>query len=242
MFTLENVNLSKLQNRQSVPILTNINLEIPAQQITALIGPSGSGKSSLLRLLNRLEDPTSGEIFWQEQPLKALNIIKLRRQVGMVFQTPVMLPGTIADNLNYSKTLGYSPKASAPELLAQVGLNPELLSREPHQLSVGQLQRVALARTLANDPEVLMLDEPTAALDPCTALEILKLIRDLQREMGITIIMVTHSLEQAVNFTDHTIFLTKGQIIEVGETKQFFAAPKNSITKEFLKFYQGADR
>jgi putative ABC transport system ATP-binding protein len=238
MFRFENVTQIKKVNGKGLTILSDICMQIQPGQTTAFMGPSGAGKSSLLRLFNRMDDPVGGAIFWREKPLNGFNVIELRRKVGMVFQTPIMFPGTVGDNISYSVNLqNRAVPASIKdpgELLEQVGLSCDLVSRPADQLSGGQQQRVAFARTLANAPEVLLLDEPTASLDPTSAREIMNLTRQLQSTLGITIIMITHSLEQAREYSDYLGLLQEGRLLEFNRTEKIFEAPQHPATKSFI--------
>ncbi|OIQ60423.1 phosphate import ATP-binding protein PstB [Moorella thermoacetica] len=217
-------------------ILNRITTSFLKGKITAVLGPSGSGKSSLLRLLNRLEDPASGRITLDGQDLKSLNIFILRRRVGMVWQLPTLFPGTVLENISYGPRLrGISlSRARSQELILMVGLGPELLDRRADSLSIGQQQRVSMARTLANEPEVLLLDEPTSALDPTAAANILHLMVDLKIRLGLTIIFVTHLLDQARQVADEVIFMHHGEIVESAPARQFFTAPQDPRSRLFL--------
>lgn len=219
-------------------ILKDITTAFPEGKITAVLGPSGAGKSSLLRLLNRLEDPSAGRILLGGTDLRNLNVFDLRRRVGMVWQLPTLFPGTVLDNVTYGPRLGgvSAPEAQeqARELMEMVGLAAGLLERPAASLSVGQQQRVSLARTLANQPEVLLLDEPTSALDPTAASNILHLMADLKSRLGLTIIFVTHVLEQARQVADEVRFLYRGEMLEAGSADQFFEHPQNQLSQLFL--------
>ncbi len=236
MFRFENVSLSKFSNKKEVSILSGITMDIYSEKVTALIGPSGAGKSSLMRLLNRLEEPTAGRIYLAEKPLDSYNIFDLRRRVGMVFQLPVMFPGTVAENIHYAVRFCQSAGRlrPVPELLKMVGLDPVLADRSGEELSVGQQQRVAFARTLANNPEVLLLDEPTASLDPASATGILQLIKELQKQFGLTVLIITHLLDQAKNYSDYTGYLEKGQLIEFSRTSDIFVKPGHVAVRNFI--------
>ncbi|BCV21252.1 amino acid ABC transporter ATP-binding protein [Moorella sp. Hama-1] len=219
-------------------ILKGITTTFARGKITAVLGPSGSGKSSLLRLLNRLEDPASGRITLDNEDLKRLNIFTLRRRVGMVWQLPTLFPGTVLENITYGPRLQGVPASQAriraEELILMVGLGAELLERPADSLSIGQQQRVSLARTLANEPEVLLLDEPTSALDPTAASNILHLMVDLKSRLGLTIIFVTHILEQARQVADEILFIHHGEIVEAAPAREFFTAPRDPRSQLFL--------
>lgn len=237
-FVLDDVSLTKTNHNQASKILKNINLTIYTNQITSLIGPSGAGKSSLLRLLNRLDDPSAGAIYYDGQPLKDFDVVELRRKVGMVFQIPVMFNDTVAENIKYASRFGKNKKKADKnviELLDMVGLDPGLAERDALQLSVGQQQRVALARTLYTEPEVLLLDELTAPLDPTTAQEILNLIRNLQTQLGLTIIIITHLLQQARDYSDFTAYLEDGNLVEFNKTEALFSNPEHETVREFIQ-------
>jgi putative ABC transport system ATP-binding protein len=237
-FVLDDVSLIKSNHNQTNTILKNINLTIYTNQITSLIGPSGAGKSSLLRLLNRLDDPSAGAIYYDGQLLKDFDVLELRRKVGMVFQIPVMFDTTVAENIKYASRFGKNKKKtdkSVIELLDMVGLDPGLAERDALQLSVGQQQRVALARTLYTEPEVLLLDELTAPLDPTTAQEILNLIRKLQTQLGLTIVIITHLLQQARDYSDFTVYLENGKLIEFNHTEALFSNPEHEAVLEFIQ-------
>jgi putative ABC transport system ATP-binding protein len=222
--------------RETLPVLKEIDLEIFPQEIFNIVGPSGSGKTTLLRLLNRLEEVSSGEIFLDNQELHEWNIIELRRKVGLVFQTPVLFDDTIEENLFFGKKLKEQKETIDSEKLLQlVGLDKTLLKRNAQELSLGQKQRVALARALALSPDVLLLDEPTSALDPTATLNIEKLILELQKEMGLTVIFVTHNLEQAKRLGKRSALIVQGEKIEEGDTEQLFYSPQNEITQRFVK-------
>ncbi|MDN5344819.1 MAG: UDP-glucose/iron transport system ATP-binding protein [Clostridia bacterium] len=219
-------------------ILNRVTTSFPRGQITAVLGPSGAGKSSLLRLLNRLEDPASGQITLDGEDLKSLNIFTLRRRVGMVWQLPTLFPGTVVENITYGPRLrGITParaRSKAEELILMVGLEAGLLDRPADTLSIGQQQRVSLARTLANEPEVLLLDEPTSALDPGAAANILHLMVDLKSRLGLTLIFITHILEQARQVADQVLLLHHGEAIEAAPAGEFFNAPRDQRSRLFL--------
>ena len=227
-------------------VLKGISLEVHAGEVIALIGPSGAGKSTFLRCLNYLERPTGGdlklsggEVF--ADPLKPSTdeLVSLRRRVGMVFQSFNLFPHlTVLQNIVLAQTLnGKRSKAEAEaygkQLLAQVGL-PDKASAKPSQCSGGQQQRIAIARALALDPEVMLFDEPTSALDPEIADEVLKVMRELA-EAGMTMIVVTHEMKFAERVADRVLLLDKGVILEEGSPDQLFKYPTQERTKSFLK-------
>jgi putative ABC transport system ATP-binding protein len=222
-------------------ILREIDLDIPLGTVFTILGPSGSGKTSLLRLLNRLHDPTEGEILFDGETLASFEPTQLRRRIGYVFQVPTMLEGSVADNLAYGANLHRSPRHAMPpqdamlERLRQVTLDESYLNRSADRLSVGEQQRVGIARSLMTGPEVLLMDEPTSALDPTATARLLDLIVELHQEHSLTIVFVTHQLEQARKVGQQTAILVEGRIIETGPTDQVFDAPKNEATRRFLE-------
>lgn len=182
-----------------------------------MVGPSGSGKTSFLRLLNRLDEPTSGTVFVQGVDYRQIAPRELRRRVGMVTQRPYLFPGTIASNLQFGpRQRGEVLPASVIDaLLSRVGLLG-YGSREVSNLSGGEAQRVSLARALANSPEVLLMDEPTSALDDNSKLEVESLIRDVIRESRLTCVIVTHDVAQATRMAGRALVLNGGRLIRSG--------------------------
>ncbi len=233
-FTLENVR----QVKGNHIVLDGINLKIESGKITVLIGPSGAGKTSLLRLLNRLDDAASGEIFFHSKSITEYPVQKLRLQVGFVFQTPIMFAGTVADNLRKALELAGKSVVDSDNLIAETlrlaEIDEKLVERDGSQLSVGQKQRVTIARALMTAPEVLLLDEPTSALDPETADKLMETIRRLGREKNITVVMVTHRLSEAKRASDTTIVMEAGKIIETGKTDFIFGSSKNPRIRKFI--------
>ncbi|KAH7422597.1 hypothetical protein KP509_12G016000 [Ceratopteris richardii] len=197
-------------------ILSEISLDISAGSVLGIIGPSGSGKSTLLRAINRLWEPPPASIFLDGNDITMLDVISVRRRVGMLFQLPALFGGTIADNLNYGPSLKEEELSHEQmiELLRYADLDATFLSKSVVGLSVGQSQRVALARTLANNPEVLLLDEPTSALDPVSTQNIEGTILNLKMQKGLTIILVSHSLKQVQKIADVVCVLADGNIVE----------------------------
>jgi putative ABC transport system ATP-binding protein len=179
-----------------------------AQGSTALLGPSGSGKSTLLRLLNRLADPDTGSVRFHGTDVRELDPLELRRRVGLVPQLPAPVPGSVADNVCFGPLLyGEEVDPEVPVRLA--GLDPSFLERDASRLSVGEQQRVMLARALALEPEVLLLDEPTASLDPTATAAVEDALRRLQ---DVSLVLVTHNRDQAARLTDRTIRLRDGRV------------------------------
>lgn len=176
------------------PIVEGFDARIPADGITALVGPSGAGKTTLLRLLNRLDDADAGTVVFDGRDVRDYDVRELRRRVQYVAQVPVTFAGTVADNVG--------PGWEA--LLARVGLPLELGGREADRLSVGEAQRMCLARSLAREPEVLVLDEPTSALDGASKAGVERLIRSLADD-GMTVVIVTHDPDQAARLADHVL-------------------------------------
>ena len=175
------------------PIVAGFSAQVPAGRLTVMVGPSGAGKTTLLRLLNRLDDPDGGAVLFAGQDVRSYDVLDLRRRVQLVGQVPVTFPGTVADNVG----------GDVVGLLARVGLNPALAAREADRLSVGEAQRMCLARSLALEPEVLALDEPTSALDAASKAGIEALIAGLAQS-GLTVVMVTHDPRHA-ELADHVV-------------------------------------
>lgn len=178
----------------SAPIIEGFSARIPADGLTAMVGPSGAGKTTLLRLLNRLDDPDGGDVLLDGRDVRSYDVLELRRRVQYVGQVPVTFPGTVAANVG----------VEVEALLTRVGLPPALADRDADRLSVGEAQRMCLARALARHPECLLLDEPTSALDTASKGGVEALVRTLADE-GLTVVMVTHDPRQASELADRTL-------------------------------------
>ena len=181
------------------PIVEGFSAVIPLAGLTAMVGSSGAGKTTLLRLLNRLDDPDAGQVLLDGKDVRDYDVLELRRRVQYVGQVPVTFPGTVAENLAMAE-----PAADTAALLGRVGLSPALGERRADALSVGEAQRLSLARALACDPEALLLDEPTSALDTASKGGIERLIRSLA-DGGLTVVLVTHDPRQAADLADAVI-------------------------------------
>jgi ABC-type methionine transport system ATPase subunit len=228
-------------------LLDGITLDLPRGGFTALIGPSGAGKTSLLRLLNRLDDPVSGTIEFHGRPLSDYRIRELRRRVGFVFQAPVMFTGTVRDNLRAAHGLARAEVAPVDEtrvaeLLDLAGLDLSYADRQAADLSGGEKHRVSIARALTTNPEVLLLDEPTAALDPEVADRLLHTLANLRETTGITMIMVTHRLREARVGATYVVMLEAGRIVEAGDARKIMQDATHPRTREFLQAGEGDAR
>jgi putative ABC transport system ATP-binding protein len=193
------------------PIVAGFSAAAPAGRLTVMVGPSGAGKTTLLRLLNRLDDPDAGAVLFAGRDVRSYDVLDLRRRVQLVGQVPVTFPGSVAENLAVVAAItataaagdGRCAGVDVGALLSRVGLDPALAGREADRLSVGEAQRLSLARSLALDPEVLALDEPTSALDTTSKAGIIGLIRALA-DSGLTVVMVTHDPAHA-ELADHVV-------------------------------------
>lgn len=210
--------------------------EIRRGEILGIIGPSGAGKSTLLRLLNFLEQPSQGEILFEGQPVAGDVPIEQRRRVTTVFQRPVLLQRSVAANLKYGVSLRGEKldPARLQSWLERLGLE-SLEHQAAAKLSGGEAQRVALARALLTDPDVLLLDEPTANLDPYNVGLIEKIVREENQQRGTTVVIVTHNVFQARRLAHRTALLLSGRLVEVGETEQIFTNPARSETGAFIR-------
>nr|XP_011464728.1 PREDICTED: ABC transporter I family member 17 isoform X2 [Fragaria vesca subsp. vesca] len=217
-------------------ILNKLSVDIPKGVIVGIIGPSGSGKSTLLRALNRLWEPPYGTVFLDGHDIKDLDVLSLRRKVGMLFQLPVLFEGTVADNVRYGPQLSGKNLSDQDvhKLLTLAGLDSSFFSKTGSELSVGQAQRVALARTLANSPEVLLLDEPTSALDPISTEHIEGVLEKLKNKRGMTVIMVSHSIKQIQRIADVVCLLVNGEVVEVLKPDKLSEA-KHPMALRFLE-------
>jgi phosphate transport system ATP-binding protein len=240
----ENLNFYYGNNRA----LTNINLNIPRKKVTALIGPSGCGKSTFLRTLNRMNDIIDDtkvdglvEIDGENIYRKHTDVVAVRKKVGMVFQKPNPFPKTIYDNIAYGPRIhGVRKKDLLDEIVERSlkmaalwdEVKDSLMKQRGTELSGGQQQRLCIARTLAVDPQVVLMDEPTSALDPQATTKIEELITHLAEKF--TIVIVTHNMQQAGRISDYTAFFYKGKMIEFGETDQLFTVPKEKMTESYL--------
>jgi phosphate transport system ATP-binding protein len=227
------------------PALKRISLEVPPHSVTAIIGPSGCGKSTLLRAFNRMNDlisgvRTTGEIRVADLDVRTADVVDLRRRVGMVFQRPNPFPKSIYENVVFGlRMLGLKDRAElearAEASLRHAALWEEVrdrLGRSALQLSGGQQQRLCIARCLAVEPEVILMDEPASALDPTATARIEELVLDLKA--SYTIVVVTHNMQQAARISGHTAFLLNGELIEYDETGRLFTSPRQKLTEDYI--------
>lgn len=228
--------LTRRSEARGEEILRGVDLDVPRGVVVGVIGPSGSGKSTLLRALNRLWEPAPGAVLLDGVDICGIDVLALRRKVGMLFQLPAMFDGTVADNVRYGPQLQGKKltDAEVQSLLSLADLDPALCSKPASELSVGQAQRVALARTLANDPEVLLLDEPTSALDPISTQNIEEAIVRLKKTRGLTTVMVSHSVKQIQRIADLVCLLVAGEVVEVLPPSELSDA-KHPMARRFLE-------
>ena len=231
----------------AVRALSDISLDIQANRITALIGPSGCGKTTFLRCLNRMNDTIAGtrvegKILLDDEDIYApqTDVVELRRRVGLVFQKPNPFPQSIFDNVSFGpRALGMHRQRSLDEIVAEALRRAALWDevkndmRQPAQsLSLGEQQRLCIARTLAVEPEVILMDEPCSALDPIATLKVEELMQYLKTDY--TIVVVTHNMQQAARVSDQTGFFWLGELIEFDETKKLFTRPAHSLTEGYI--------
>ena len=225
----------------------NIALDIEINRITAIIGPSGCGKSTLLRALNRMNDliPSSrveGRALFQGVNIydKDTDVIELRRRVGMVFQKPNPFPSSVYENVAFGPRLrGIKKKSLLDEIVENALVKADLWKEVKDKLndpglglSGGQMQRLCIARSLAQEPEVILFDEPTSALDPISTAHIENLLQELQKT--VTIVIVTHNMQQAARISNYTAFMYIGELVEFGDTNTIFVNPANKLTEEYI--------
>jgi ABC-type polar amino acid transport system ATPase subunit len=222
-------------------VLNGIDLEVATGEVLTIIGPSGSGKSTLLRCVNLLEPLNAGRIFFEGEEItrKGTDVSSVRQRIGMVFQQFNLFPHlTVMDNLTLAaRRIRHRPRAEAEQraraLLARVGLT-EKAGQHPHQLSGGQQQRVAIARALMMEPHVMLFDEVTSALDPELVGEVLIVVRDLARDLGMTMLVVTHEMQFAREVGDRLVFMDEGRIVEQGDPATVLDNPREERTRRFL--------
>jgi phosphate transport system ATP-binding protein len=231
----------------SLMAVKRVTLGIEINKITAIIGPSGCGKSTLLRSLNRMNDLIRSSWVEGQALFKGVNIyqkdtdvIELRKRVGMVFQKPNPFPSSVYENVAYGPRIrGIKKKSQLDEVVENALIRADLwkevrdkLSESGMSLSGGQMQRLCIARSLAQEPEVLLFDEPTSALDPISTSNIEDLLQELRKT--VTIVIVTHNMQQAARVSDYTAFMYLGELVEFGDTDSLFVNPQNKLTEEYI--------
>ena len=243
MIQIEHLNKTYVSRQGETHIaLTDINLTIDDGSVFGIIGQSGAGKSTLVRCLNLLERPTSGSIIINGRDITSLSEKELREfrsSVSMVFQNFSLLQQrTVLRNVMFPLELRHADKKEAEkrarELLELVGLAVKC-DEYPSQLSGGQQQRVAIARALVNSPSIMLCDEATSALDSMTTHSILKLLKDINEKMGVTIVLITHSLAVAELICDNVVVIDEGKIVEEGKTEDIFANPQSDVARKLLE-------
>lgn len=242
MIKLSNVTKIFTLPDKKLTALDNVTLNVPKGQICGVIGASGAGKSTLIRCVNLLERPTSGSVEVDGVNLTDLSeaqLVKKRREIAMIFQHFNLLSSrTVFENVALPLELIGTPKAQITsktnELLSLVGLSDKQ-NVYPANLSGGQKQRVAIARALASDPKVLLCDEATSALDPATTQSILKLLKEINRSLGITILLITHEMEVVKRICDRVAVIDHGKLIEQGTVSEIFSNPRTELAQEFIR-------
>ena len=240
MITLEKVNKVYSNGLHAVK---DVSLKVNKGDIFGIIGLSGAGKSSLIRLINRLEEPTSGKIFINGENVLEFNktqLLERRKKIGMIFQHFNLLSSrTVEENVAFALEIANWNKNEIKERVAMlldiVGLSVKA-KYYPSQLSGGQKQRVSIARALANNPDILLSDEATSALDPKTTKSILELIKKIQQKFSLTVVMITHQMEVVKEVCNRVAIMSDGRIVEEGGVHHIFADPKNEITKELISY------
>ena len=223
------------------PILENFSLSVPVGEFLTVIGRSGCGKTTMLKLMNGLLTPESGQVFVEGQDLKEVDIIALRRRMGYVIQNKGLFPHmTVEKNITYVPVISGNKNktenhALALRLLKMVGLEPELLTRYPSELSGGQQQRVGIARALAANPHILLMDEPFGALDEITKQALQDELLRLQKELKITTVFITHSIREAMKLGDRILVMDKGQIVQLDTPENIRRQPASSFVQELIK-------
>lgn len=236
MSLLEIKNLNK--NYKEKEVLKDINLSIERGSTLGLIGPTGCGKTTLLRIIDLLEKPSSGKLFFDDMDVtkSSTDQLEIRRKMAMVFQKPVVFRGTVFDNIHYGLNIrGKDEKSSRDkilELLDSLSLGG-YEDRDASTLSGGETQRIALARALITEPEILLLDEPTANLDPSSTDKIESMIEDLRKKQDITVILATHNLIQGQRLSDEIVILNK-RIMQIGKPEEVFRKPENKFVADFV--------
>ena len=241
MIELQNISKTFSTKSGDVRALQNVSLQIEDRDIFGIIGFSGAGKSTLVRCINQLEKPDQGKVLINGQnilSLKNRELRKARKKIGMIFQSFNLMPSrTIAQNVAYplkgSQLSAQEKEERVKSMLQLVELEDKADAR-PHQLSGGQKQRAAIARALVSHPDILLCDEATSALDPITTRGILKLLRKVNEELGITLVIITHQMDVVKEICRHAAIMENGICIESGETFDIFSSPKHEVTRRFL--------
>lgn len=249
MIKIDNVNKTFMMKKREIHALQNINLEIHAGEIFGIIGYSGAGKSTLIRCINLLERPTTGSIIVDGEELTSLGargVREARRKIGMIFQHFNLMPsrtvlGNVLFALRKGETSKEEQKKKAIQLLELVGLSHRM-NAYPSSLSGGEKQRVAIARALVNDPKVLLCDEATSALDPETTSSILKLLKEVTRKLGVTIVLITHAMDVIKEICDRVAVIEGGKVKEEGHVLDIFSNPKSDVTKQFVAQSSGIEK
>ncbi|HWR42654.1 methionine ABC transporter ATP-binding protein [Sporomusa sp.] len=246
MITIKDLSKTYVTPHASITALTRVNLQIEKGDIFGIIGFSGAGKSTLIRCLNRLEEPDSGTIVIEGQSITDMDkkhLRQARRKIGMIFQQFNLFDAkTVFENVAFPLEVAGHPQEfinnKVKEILELVGL-ADKEKAYPLQLSGGQKQRVGIARALSNEPNVLLSDEATSALDPQTTFSILELLKDINKKLGLTIVLITHELDVLKHICNNMAVIEHGQIVETGPVDKFFLNPESDTAKRFINILQG---
>ncbi|HBG07432.1 MAG: ABC transporter [Geobacteraceae bacterium GWC2_58_44] len=236
---LEKIAVRRSREGVEVDILREISFSARSGEITAVIGPSGGGKSTLIRLINRLAEPGSGTVYLGEREIAGLDPLQLRRTVALVPQKPFMFEGSVLDNLQRPFVYRQEPTPGVDSeevrrALALARLDQGMLQRDARSLSLGEQQRVSLARALVTGPRVLLLDEPTSALDRRTADSLAATFQEICRSQNLTVILVTHDLRLAGRVADYCLYLEAGRVLEEGRAEELLTRPRSAQLRRFL--------
>lgn len=221
-------------------VVNNLNLDVQQGELFVLVGNSGSGKTTSVKMINRLEDPNSGLVLVNERPTTEYDVQKLRWQIGYVLQQIALFPNmTVAQNITLIPAIQGKSKnldETAARLLEKVGLNPqEYASRYPHELSGGEQQRIGILRAIASKPPIVLMDEPFSALDPLSRANLQKLVVDLHQQLRNTIIFVTHDMNEALLLADRIGIMKDGQLLQVDKPEEVLRHPANDFVRDFFK-------
>lgn len=225
-------------------VLSDINLSIKSHEFFVLAGSSGGGKTTLLKMINRLIEPNQGQVLIDDQDIQTINLRDLRLQIGYVLQQIALFPNmTVLENISIIPTMkGWSKREIRErvlELLPLVGLDAEkYLNRYPHELSGGEAQRIGILRAIACKPKIILMDEPFSALDPISRKQLQELVKDLQKTLKITTVFVTHDMSEGMAMADRIAILKDGELQQVGRPQEILNAPANTFVADFFTNYQ----